>query len=202
MGTRALTWTINYPNGQPWAGGVVTVELLQGFTTATQVYPATTYQFTSDADGKQPDTPPTVLGVPDTGTAYYKITKPNGSHFRVYIAAGAAVDLVTLETIAGSSVAPDDLQTLLDAAALVTPVNVITTHTVTTEKYIRAAGTFTVTLPDAVLTQPPVMVRNIGTGVITVAGDGSDTINGAATITLYQDDFYVFVIGAAGVWEC
>jgi hypothetical protein len=75
--TRTLTGTIYKPDGTAWAGGVVTIELLEGFTTSTEVYPPTSHAETLDSNGQFS----TALGVPDTGTAHYKITKPNGSWF-------------------------------------------------------------------------------------------------------------------------
>lgn len=44
------------------------------------------------------------------------------------------------------------------------------------------SGTFTVTLPTAVgLTGQYFVIKNSGTGIITIDGDGSETIDGAAT---------------------
>jgi hypothetical protein len=53
--------------------------------------------------------------VPDTGTAHFQVRLPDDSSFHFYLESGPAVDLVTLITIAGTAVAQDDLQTLLDA---------------------------------------------------------------------------------------
>lgn len=202
MGTRAITWTINYPSGEPWSNGVVTAELLQGFTTATEVYPATTTTFTSDADGTEPAG--AALGVPDSGTAYYKITKPNGVSFRVYLAAGAAVDLVTLETIAGSSVAQDDLQTLIDAGEVyaITAVNALY-QALATDEYIYCTGTtYTVTLAACTLgTTKPLIIENRCSGNVTVDGSGAETVNGAATLTLYPGDRRAFIPIATGAWS-
>ena len=49
------------------------------------------------------------------------------------------------------------------------------------------ANTFTVTLPTAVgITGKRYTVKNVGAGTITVDGDGSETIDGAADVTLAQ----------------
>lgn len=199
---RTLTGTVNYPNDEPWSGGVITDELLQGFTTSTAVYPATTVTITLQADGTIPDG--TELAVPDTGTAYHKITKPNGTSFRVYLAAGAPVDLVELETIAGSSVDQDDLQTLLDAYSKfsVTAVSAVY-QALTTDEYIEATGTFAITLPviTASVVGSPLVIHNISTGVITVTRGGSDSINGATTYTLYEGERVTFMPTALTIWR-
>jgi hypothetical protein len=50
-------------------------------------------------------------------------------------------------------------------------------------------GTFTITLPTAIgITGRIYNVKNTGTGVITVDGDGTETIDGELTISLYQWD--------------
>lgn len=199
---RTLTGTVNYPNDEPWSGGIITDELLQGFTTSTAVYPATTVTITLQADGTIPDG--TELAVPDTGTAYHKITKPNGTSFRVYLAAGAAVDLVELETIAGSSVAQDAVQTLLDAEKVWDITNVSAAYDVlVTDEYLYCTGTtYTVTLPTAIIgTTTGLIIDNGASGNITVDGYGSETINGAATLTIVPGDWRALIPIATGAWR-
>ena len=49
------------------------------------------------------------------------------------------------------------------------------------------ANSFTVTLPTAVgFAGQQFVIKNSGTGMITVTGDGSETIDGATTQTLSQ----------------
>lgn len=66
-----------------------------------------------------------------------------------------------------------------------------TTYTVTSDDYTVdcTTGTFTVTLPTAVgITGKVFVIKNSGSGVITVDGDGSETIDGATTQSLNQYD--------------
>jgi len=199
--SRALTGTIYYPNGTAWASGEVRARLMEPFETSTRVYPKTEITITLDANGQIPAG--TQLDTPDTGTAHYVITTPDQANYHVYIATGAAVDLVTLLTIAGTAVAQDDLQTLLDAAKLLPPTNYSTTGDIlTTDAYVRATGTITLTLPPAIMTQPPIIVKNVGTSlVVTIDGNGSETINGAATYSIYPDEAVCFVPIAVGQWD-
>jgi hypothetical protein len=61
---------------------------------------------------------------------------------------------------------------------------VTTTYTVVpTDKVILATGTFTVNLPAVASSKGlTVTIKNIGVGVITIDGNGAETIDGAATI--------------------
>jgi hypothetical protein len=64
-----------------------------------------------------------------------------------------------------------------------------TTYTITDTDYIIncTSGTFTVTLPTSVGRDGRTyVVKNTGSGVITVDGDGTETIDGATTFTLNQ----------------
>lgn len=53
---------------------------------------------------------------------------------------------------------------------------------------VLASGTFTVTLPPAASVRGQrVAIKNIGTGTITVDGNGSETIDDATTVELLED---------------
>lgn len=199
--SRPITGTIYYPNGTPWAGGIVKRRLMETITAGGIVYPKREDEITLDASGAIPAG--TELITPDTGTAHHLITLPNQQAYEIYVATGPAVDLMTLLTIAGTAVAQDDLQTLLDAAKLLPPSNYSTTGDIlTTDAYVRATGTITLTLPPAIMTQPPITVKNVGTSlVVTIDGNGSETINGAATYSIYPDEAVCFVPIAVGQWD-
>ena len=63
------------------------------------------------------------------------------------------------------------------------------------------ANTFTVTLPTAVgISGKQYCVKNSGTGVITVAADGAETIDGAATKILAAQYESVLVISTGANW--
>jgi hypothetical protein len=198
MGTKTITGTVKYPDDSYWVGGIVTITLLESFETSTTFYPAQGVEITLDSGGHFSQ----AFGVPDTGTAYYEYRGPADDAFKFYLAAGTAVDIVTLRTIANTSAAQDDLQTLLDAAAVLTITNVTSTYQVlATDEYIRADGTFTITLPAATGSGAMYAVKNIGAGTITVDGAGAETIDGAANLTIYADSAFGFIDVAAGAWD-
>lgn len=68
--------------------------------------------------------------------------------------------------------------------------------------YIAANGTFTVSLYTAVGHQNNrVTIKNVGAGVITVDGDGAETIDGAATLTLAYQYSSVTLISNGTLWH-
>lgn len=77
------------------------------------------------------------------------------------------------------------------------------TYTVDNEDCIVncTSGTFTVTLPTAVgLTGQYFVVKNSGTGVITIDGDGAETIDGAANKILAVQYESMTVISNGANW--
>ncbi len=65
---------------------------------------------------------------------------------------------------------------------------------------ILCTGTFTVTLPKALGVNNQIFcVKNVSTGVITLDGDGSETIDGSSSKLLYQYEF-VPVVSNGSTW--
>ncbi len=70
-------------------------------------------------------------------------------------------------------------------------VTIGSTYTITDDDYMVAVsgGTFTINLPTAVGVQGKLyVIKNNGTGTITVDPNGSETIDGSTTVTLIQND--------------
>lgn len=198
MGTRTITGTVHHLDGTDWASGTIQFELLEAFETATETYPKETHTETLDANGAFSIT----LGVPDSGTAKYKITLPDHKRYTVYIASGAATTLESLLTIAGSAVAQDAVQTLIDANNVLTMVSTTGTYTVlASDDLVRCNGTFTVTLPAASGSGAMYCIKNVGTGVITLDGNAAETIDGAATQTISSLGWMTVVDAASGAWD-
>jgi hypothetical protein len=129
----------------------------------------------------------------------YRIILDDGRSQNVYLAVGPASDLQTLVT---SLITQSDLQTLMDNHDMATITNVSDTYIVDPgDEVIRCDGTFTVTLPPATGSGEAYCIKNIGTGLITVDGDGAETIDGDATKTLFSYDRIVVLDVAAGVWD-
>ena len=164
--TRTVTGTIYHEYGAAWQSGTVTFTLLETFATATKVYPIEAYSVTTNSSGVFSIT----LGTPDTGTAHYQVTLPNKERYEFYIGTGISVDLATLITIAGTSVAQDDLQTLLDAAGVLNIYSIASPRVMTgAEDVIEfTSGTFAQNLPEATGSGKPYDFVNSGLGIITL----------------------------------
>ena len=82
-------------------------------------------------------------------------------------------------------------------------INTVTgTYTVTSaDQIVRANGTFTVNLPSATGSGALYILKNCGAGTITVDAAGAETIEGAATFTLYTGDGITVLDATAGNWE-
>lgn len=82
-------------------------------------------------------------------------------------------------------------------------VSVSSTYPIlTTDKNIFCNGTFTVTLPTTVSwSGKPYVIKNIGTGVITIATTSSQTIDGATTQTIGSQYQSVSVISDGANWN-
>ena len=199
MALRTVTGTIAYLDGTAWAGGSVTFTLLTSFSTATETYPLFEDVITLDSQGQFS----TSLAVPASGTASYEVKLPDDVAHTFYLAAGPAVDLVTLITISGTAVAQDDLQTLMDAAAVFDITEVTGTYGMTgAEEYIRASnGPFTITLPSATGSGNAYAFKNVGGGIVTIDGAGGDTIDGALTKVIYLYEKIALIDAASGVWD-
>lgn len=86
-------------------------------------------------------------------------------------------------------------------------VSVSSTYSVTTtgDFFVDcSAGTFTVTLPNGAVTAPNFIyvIKNSGTGIITINAAGPGTIDGASSVTLSnQNSSYIFQSDALNGWK-
>lgn len=198
MSTRTVIGTCFHFDGTPWTGGIITFSLLEPFEISNGFYPKETHSLTLDANGAFS----IALGVPDTGTAAYMIETPDHDMYKVHIAAGAPTTLQTLLTVAGSSVAQSDLQTLLDQYSVLAITNKTATYNIEdTDEVVRCDGTFTVTLPAATGSGAVYIVKNIGTGTITLAAQSGETIDGDASVAIVPTDWYTVIDAAPAVWN-
>lgn len=76
----------------------------------------------------------------------------------------------------------------------------IATVTTTTDDLVFANGTFTITLHAASTFIKPVTIKNISTGIITIEGNASETIDGNLTITLNQYDSATLMSNGTNVY--
>lgn len=196
MTTRTVTGTIKHADGTAWQTGAVQFRVMEPFTSGTDTYPTETHTETTDSNGAFS----TALGVPASGSAHYYVVLPDESGHELYLSSGDAVDLSTL--LITTAADADAVEALLTVAKRITSTNVTGTYTMlTSDEYIRASGTFTVTLLAATATGRVITIKNIGTGTITVAPAGTDTIDGATTWTLIPLASVTLIDASAGRWD-
>jgi hypothetical protein len=118
----------------------------------------------------------------------------------------AVKDKATLKGYFNTSDIPteDQYSDLIDSSLnnILSITNVDDTYVVLdTDEWIRCDGTFTVTLPPATGSGRAIVIMNVGAGVITVDGDGAETINGAITQTVLSLIGLTVVDVGAGIWD-
>ena len=88
-----------------------------------------------------------------------------------------------------------------DCGRIVNTTRVTTTYTIlVTDHTVFCNGTFTATLPAGVEGQS-FHITNSGTGIITLDGNGAETINGELTQELYESDSAHLVYNATDKWR-
>ena len=111
MPTRTITGTVLYPDGSAWVGGKVKFQLIRGFATTDEYFPAETHTEVLDSSGQFS----TEIGVPDSGTVEYKITTPDKVNHSVDIGDGETATLQELLAETSTEVTTNGLQVIVDS---------------------------------------------------------------------------------------
>lgn len=193
MTTRTVTGSVLNQDGDPWVGSVL-FELLQPIISNGDVFPAGVLSVALDANGDFE----TELGVPSSGTALYKLTLPDDYKQIFYLGAGSSIDLSEILSIPTVSVDPNYITELTSLKITYTDADLELTAA---HEYVWSDGTVTITLPASTGSGDVYFISNQGTGTITVAVTGSDTINGLPPVPIYPTDCHSFVDAVAGNWH-
>jgi len=192
--TRTVTGTILKPDGTVYTTWAVKFALLTEIISDGAVIPRYEVDVTTASDGTFTKT----LTVPDTGTAYYRMTFPTGYSYDFNLADGSSIGLNELMSIATVAADPNYITelTTLDIKSKTATYAILAG-----DEYIRCNGTFTVTLPAATGSGNAYIVANVGTGTITVATTGGDTINGTTPLTIPTMTIAYYIDGVADNWD-
>ena len=91
---------------------------------------------------------------------------------------------------------------LEEAIPYLSVLNKSSTYTATLDDVlIRCTGTWTLTLPPATGSGKVYYIKHKNAGKVTVAADGSDTIDGVATQQVIFNNSLTIVDGASGEWD-
>lgn len=198
MPTRTVSGKILMPDGSAWVGGEVKFRLVRPFTTTTELYPIKTHTETLDSNGEFS----TAIGVPDTGTAQYVVTTPDKNTYKLNLSVGTAV---TLETLIDLETIPSDTNETLAIINALTKLAIKYVDAdysiLSTDEYVWSDGTVTITLPASTGSGDVYFISNQGSGTITVAVTGSDTINGTTPLTIPANTIAYYVDAEIGNWH-
>jgi len=194
MTTRTVTGTIKKPDGTVY-GEILTIYLKDNIISSSIFIPKTSIQVTTASDG----TFTVDLYVPDTGTASYELVFAVAEYQVPFnLGAGSSIDLSEILSIPTVAVDPNYITelTTLDIKSKTATYAILAG-----DEYIRCNGTFTVTLPAATGSGDAYIVANVGTGTITVATTGGDTISGTTPLTIPTMTIAYYIDGVADNWD-
>lgn len=193
MTTRTVTGSVLNQDGDPWVGSV-TFELMQPIISNGDVFPAGVLSVVLDANGDFE----TELGVPSSGTALYKLTLPDDYKQIFYLGAGSSIDLSEILSIPTVAVQPNYITELTSLDITYTDVDLQITAA---HEYVWSDGTVTITLPVSTGGGDVYFISNQGSGTITVAVTGSDTVNDTTPLTIPTMTIAYYVDAEVGNWH-
>ena len=192
--TRTITGTVLKPDGTVYTDWAVKFSLLNEIISDGAVIPKHTVDITTDSNGAFT----TALTVPTSGTASYNLRFQSGYSYDFYLASGSSIGLNEIISIATVASDPDYITELTSLKI----TSVTDTYTVlASDEYIRCNGTFTVTLPATTGSGDVYFIANVGTGTITVAVTGADTINSTTPLTIPTMTIAYYVDAVTGNWD-
>ena len=195
MTTRTLTGTIKKPNGTVYSNAILTISLRTNIISSSIFIPKTNISVTTDLNGEFS----VDLYVPDTGTAIYEISFSEGGYRLIFnLGSGSPIDLSELFILDTISADPNYITELTSLDITYTDVDLQITPA---HEYVWGDGTVTITLPATTGKGDVYFVSNQGSGTITVAVTGSDTINGTTPLTIPANTVVFYVDAEVGNWH-
>lgn len=195
MTIRTVTGTIKKPNGTIYSNAILTIALRTNIVSSSTFIPKTNISVTTDSNGEFS----VDLYVPDTGTAIYEISFSEGGYRLIFnLGSGSTIDLSELVILDTISVDPNYITELTSLDITYTDVDLQITSA---HEYVWSDETVTITLPASTGQGDVYFISNQGSGTITVAVTGSDTVNGIAPLPIYGTDCHSFVDAEVGNWH-
>ena len=192
--TRTVTGTVLQPDATAYTGWAVKFSLLAEIISGGAVIPRCVIEVTTASDGTFTST----LTVPDSGTAYYMLTFRSGYSYEFNLAAGSSIGLNEIISIATVASDPNYITELTSLKITYTAVDLQITAA---HEYVWSDGTVTITLPATTGLGDVYFISNQGTGTITVAVTGSDTINGTTPLIIPANTIAYYVDAEVGNWH-
>ena len=192
--TRTVTGTVLKPDGTVYTDWAVRFTLLAEIISDGDLIPRNTVEITTDSNGDFS----TTLTVPDSGTALYKLYFPSGYSYEFNLASGSSIGLNEIISIATVASDPNYITELtsLDITYTAVDLQITAAH-----EYVWSDGTVTITLPASTGSGDVYFISNQGSGTITPAVTGSDTINDTTPLTIPPMTIAYYVDAEVGNWH-
>ena len=192
--TRTITGTVLKPDATAYTDWALKFTLIAEIISGGAIVPSHTVDVTTETDG----TFSTTLCVPDTGTAYYRVTFNTGYSYNFNLASGSSIGLNEIISIATVASDPNYITELTSLAITYTAIDLQITAA---HEYIWSDGTVTITLPASTGSGDAYFIANQGIGTITPVVTGSDTINGTTPNVIPANTIAYYVDAEVGNWH-
>lgn len=192
--TRTVTGTVLKPDGTVYTNWAVMFTLLSEIISDGDVIPKNSVEITTDSNGDFS----TTLAVPDSGTAYYNLRFQTGYSYDFNLAAGSSIGLNEIISIATVAVDPNYITELTSLKITYTDVDLELTAA---HEYVWSDETVTITLPASTGSGDVYFISNQGSGTITPAVTGTDTINGTTPLVIPANTIAYYVDAESGNWH-
>ena len=192
--TRTVTGTILQPDATAYTGWAVKFSLLAEIISGGAVIPRCVIEVTTASDGTFIST----LTVPDSGTAYYKLTFRSGYSYEFNLAAGSSIGLNEIISIA---TVPSDPNYITELTNLTITYTAVDLQITAAHEYVWSDGTVTITLPATTGSGDVYFIDNSGVGTITPAVTGLDTVNGTTPLVIPANTIAYYVDAEVGNWH-
>jgi len=168
--------------------------LLSEIISDGDVIPKNSVEITTDSNGDFS----TTLAVPDSGTAYYNLRFQTGYSYDFNLSSGSSIGLNEIVSIATVAVDPNYITELTSLKITYTDADLELTAA---HEYVWSDGTVTITLPASTGSGDVYFISNQGSGTITPAVTGSDTINGTTPLVIPANTIAYYVDAEVGNWH-
>jgi hypothetical protein len=192
--TRTVTGTVLKPDGTVYTNWAVKFTLLAEIISDGDLIPRNTVEITTDSNGDFS----TTLAVPDSGTAYYRLGFQTGYSYDFNLASGSSIGLNEIISIPIVAVDPNYITELTSLKITYTDADLELTAA---HEYVWSDETVTITLPASTGSGDVYFISNQGSGTITPAVTGSDTINGTTPLVIPANTIAYYVDAEVGNWH-
>ena len=191
---RTVTGTVLKPDGTAYTDWALTFRLVSDIISDGAVIPSYSVEIITASSGNFI----TELVVPTNGTAHYIVKFKNLIVYEFNLSAGSSIGLNEIISIATVASNPNYITELTSLDIIYTDVDLQITSA---HEYVWSDGTVTITLPASTGSGDVYFIDNSGTGTITPATTGTDTVNSTTPLTIPTMTIAYYVDAEVGNWH-